>query len=233
MAPNSSSRSNPTLRIVLVLMVLLLLGGGAVGLFVWLDSQPKMLSAGHRWALYPSTGSNAADGDSSQQTLAYAGNVKLMTVLYEEEMSKGQGMQVREVLCHVLIELPPEGVLRVAGSGSGAMGEVDRRVKFHTRGQRDNTEPEKELELRFDPKQRVLVLLERIIERQVNDQYVTLVPVDQTQHGPLSTASSNIFLVRLDENFDVVEVVPLNETISTRLDDGAVSSLIEKAGAED
>jgi len=233
MPPNTSSRSNTTLLIGLMLTVLFLLGA-AVGVFVWLESQPKVIGSGHGWALYPSREGDAADGDSSQEALAYGGNVKLMTVLYSEQMSKGEGRQIREALCHVLIDLPPEGVLTVRGGGSAGTGEIYRRLNFRIRGQDDSGIPEKELELRFDTKLRVLVLQERLLEMRPNERQGTeQVRVDKARHGPLGTAGGNMFLVRLDDNFDVVEVIPLNETISTRLDDGTVSSLIEKAGTGD
>ena len=230
MPRNPPLRSNTPLMIVLVLTVLLLLGG-AVGVFVWLESQPKVMASGHRWAVYPAASDGTADGSSSQESRSYGGNVKLLTLLYCEELTQGRGERIREALCHVLIDLPPEGVLQVAGGGSGGTGEIYRRLTFTSRGpDRSVGGAEKELEVRFDTNRRVLVLKERLLETRVNDrQGVEWVPIDKMTHGPMGAEGGNIFLVRLDENFDVAEVVPLNQTISTRLDDGTVVLLVKQA----
>jgi hypothetical protein len=229
MRPDTRHGSNKPLIVGLLITLLLLLGAG-VGVFIYDSYQPKVMASGHRWILSPTAGNvEIADGNSSSDQLSYGGNVKLFTLVYSEEMTKGVGEQIREAKCHVLIDLPPEGVMSVTGGGNGSDGSNYREVRFRPQGTWENEQQYKELRVAFHVEKGELTLVDRTIEYRTNDrQGVEAVVAEESPHGPLSTAGGNIFVVRLDSEFNIVEVTPLQEEIRHRLDDAAVSRLMSE-----
>jgi hypothetical protein len=207
---NISSQSSPRISppAWIVLAALLLLAAG-VGLVVWWYSAPTVLSAGHRWALFPSTGQSEVDGSSEQQKLAFDGNVQLFSVLYMEHVA-GQGEQVREALCHVLFDLPPKGVLHVTGGGSHD-GVIYRRVKLTVQDGAEATPLEKQIELRFQPSGSSLTIL-------FNDN-----------HFQVSTQAGNVIVLRIGDDGNVGEFNQTTESVKSQLTPEDVKRLLGKA----
>jgi hypothetical protein len=156
MRPRSQHGSNKTLIVGLLIALFLLLGAG-VAVCIYDAYQPKVMSSGHRWLLSPTEGNvEIADGNSSTDQLAYSGNVKLFTLVYSEVMTKGVGDQIREAKCHVLIDLPPEGVMSVTGGGSGSDGSIYRNVRFRPQGTWEDEQQYKQLRVAFHVEKGVL-----------------------------------------------------------------------------
>jgi hypothetical protein len=74
-----------------------------------------------------------------------------------------------------------------------------------------------------------LTLVDQTIEYRTNEkQGVEAVVAEESSHGPLPTAQGNVFVVRLDSDFNIVEVIPVKETIRHRLDEETVGRLMNE-----
>jgi hypothetical protein len=132
--PPAPSRRRFSHPIVIALTALLLLAG-VLGLVAWLFSDPTVyrlpISDPH-WSLYPES-----DSLPEQEKLAFDGNVKVLSLMQTFQLSRDdnyltdpQSEQFRKAYCHVLIDLPPEAVLRHMGSGwSTTSGVADTGVE--------------------------------------------------------------------------------------------------------
>jgi hypothetical protein len=81
-----SDSRNASQKAWIVIAALLLLAVIA-GLILWLNRGPSVLSAGHRWGVYPGTGRMEEDSGSETDKLAFDGNVKLISLLYSEHVA--------------------------------------------------------------------------------------------------------------------------------------------------
>jgi hypothetical protein len=190
----------------------------AVGLMFWLLSGPTVYASGHRWAVYPSNDQYPeADSSTEPEKLAFDGNVRLFSLLHAEHFTEEKGEQLREVLCHVLVDLPPQAVLEDIGGGVSKNGSIERRAKVVFRKGDKVRGPEAVLKLRMRPADRRLVIL-----------------VDDVEHVAREVSSAgDVLLLRFDEQGKTDGVVKVGEQIVGLLDADDVERLMGRVNARD
>lgn len=214
--PHSRQQTNH--RVVIAVIALLLLAG-AVGVGVWMFAKPKVLTTGYRWALYPAVKDKTVDGSSEQEKLSFDGNVKVLSLLYEEDYAGDDtGPLVQSVACHVLIDLPAEAILQVTGGGVDEDNFIYRKVKVVFPEVGETPLPDMEIHVRFSPSDRWLQVL---VESQ---------DTQKADIGRKTINTRHIVSLKISEDAQVVAggVSNVGEHVDRELNADDVRRLMEK-----
>ncbi|MCG6157582.1 hypothetical protein [Rubinisphaera margarita] len=165
--------------------------------------------SGYRWTVYP-TGNSVDDSSSAQEGLAYDGNIKVLSLIYYEQLASVDREQVGEAYCHVLLDLPPEGVLRITGGGGSDVANFDNYKKANLLLPGDDGESPLKIEVR--------------VRVRFSDGQVVVNVGDQT--AQITVASGNVLTVRIGADGRILESDRFVEHIPHELSSEDVARIV-------